>query len=144
MPSYPYTPGAPKPGVGGWLLVLCLLWLIGQPLNLAWAASSGLDSIVIRGASAAAVLLARIAVTAFGIAAGIALLRRQPSAVTLATLALIASTAMYLFVLFTHYLPSNRMPGDEFVYAAGTLVYCAGWIAYLSRSTRVRNTFHGN
>jgi hypothetical protein len=33
------------------------------------------------------------------------------------------------------------MPGDEFLYAAGTLAYYVFWMTYLLRSRRVRHTF---
>ena len=51
-------------GVRGWLLVLCLLLLVWQPLGLALVASSVLDELAIRGLSLALVLLLRLLVAA--------------------------------------------------------------------------------
>ena len=119
--------------MGRLLLVLILLLVAGQPLNLAAAAAAGLDAIAARGLPAILVLLVRIACTAFGVAAGIALWRRQQAAITLAKLSLTASAATETFVLLTHYLPSNRAPGDEIFYVGATLAYYLFWMTYLSR-----------
>src|SRR5206468_2058478 len=101
--------------------------------------SNGLDAISARGLPAVAVLVMRIGVTAFGVAAGIALWRRQQSAVTLAKISLTASAATEIFVLLTHYSPSNRAPGDEFLYVGAALAYYLAWMTYLLRSRRVRH-----
>jgi hypothetical protein len=80
-------------------------------------------------------------VCAFGIAAGLALLRRLPSAVTIAKAALVASAATDLFVYATPYFPSNRLPGDTPIYVAVSLAYHAIWLTYLFTSKRVRDTY---
>jgi hypothetical protein len=128
-------------GVRGWLLVLCALLLIGQPLSLGLAASSMLDVVPMRGLSLALVLTLRLLVTAMGIAAGLALLARRAAAVMLAKVALVASAATDVFVYSTPYYPSNRLPGDTAWFIAGSLVYHGVWLAYLFRSARVRNTY---
>jgi hypothetical protein len=128
-------------GVGGWLLVLCLLLLVWHPLNFAVAAAGALEALPLRGAPLALVLAARLLVTAFGIAAGIALLARRPGAVTLAIIALALSAAADLFVYTTSFMPSNRLPGDTIWYIALSLVYHGAWLLYLVRSARVRNTY---
>ena len=128
-------------GIGGWLLVLCLLLLIWHPLNFAVAAAGALEALPLRGAPLALVLAARLLVTASGIAAGIALLARRPAAVTLAIIALALSAAADLFVYTTSYTPSNRLPGDTIWYIALSLVYHGAWLLYLVRSARVRNTY---
>ena len=48
-----------------------------------------------------------------------------------------------LVVLLTPILPSNRLPGTTLPLAAGLTVYYGAWLAYLSRSRRVRETFGG-
>ena len=111
-------------GVGGWLLVLCALLLAWQPISLGLAASSVLEELPVRGLPLALVLALRLAVTALGIGAGIALLARRAGAVY--------STAYY---------PSNRLPGDTPWYIAASLVYHGMLLGYLFRSTRVRNTY---
>lgn len=133
----PLTPS----GVGGWLLVLCVLLLVWQPISLGLVASGLLDRLFIRGLPLALVLAARVVVTAFGIAAGLALLARRPAAVAMAKASLVASAATDVFVYTTRYVPSNRLPGDTPIVVAASLAYCAIWLAYLFRSKRVRNTY---
>jgi hypothetical protein len=48
---------------------------------------------------------------------------------------------MDLFVYTTPFLPNNRLPGTTPIFVVASLTYYAIWIAYLSRSKRVRNTF---
>ena len=128
-------------GVGGWLLVLCALLLAWQPISLGLAASSVLEELPVRGLPLALVLALRLAVTALGIGAGIALLARRAGAVLLAKTATAASAATDLFVYSTAYYPSNRLPGDTPWYIAASLVYHGMLLGYLFRSTRVRNTY---
>ena len=128
-------------GVRGWLAVLVVLLLVWQPMSLALLASSVVDAVAIRGVSLALVLLLRLAVTAFGIASGIALLGERPYAVAMAQASLIASAAVDLFVYATPYFPNNRLTGDTPFYIAWSLAYSGVWLMYLVRSRRVRNTF---
>lgn len=109
-------------GAGRWLLLLlCLLLIVGQPLSLALIASSLLDAVAARGLPAVLVLLTRVAVTAFGIAAGLALLRGRPAAIAMARISLTASAATDLFVTLTPHFPGNRVPGDEPLHVAVSL-----------------------
>jgi Protein of unknown function (DUF2569) len=133
-------PDSPR-GVGGWLLVLCGLLIVWQPLSLGLVASSVLDALPVRGLPLALVLMARLLVTAFGIAAGLALLSRHPAAPTMARVSLTASAAVDVFVYTTHYFPSHRLPGDTPLFIAVSLTYYLIWVTYLSRSKRVRHTF---
>jgi hypothetical protein len=128
-------------GVRGWLLVVCALLLIWQPLSLGLAASTVLDALPMRGLPLALTLALRLLVTALGIAAGLSLLARRAGAVGLATSAILASAGMDLFVYATPYYPSNRLPGDTAWYVAGSLVYHGVLLGYLLRSHRVRNTY---
>ena len=127
--------------IGGWLLVLCLLLLVWQPISFGLLASGMLNRLSIRGWPFALVLLLRVFVCAFGIAAGLALLRRHPAAVTIAKASLVASAVTDVFVYTTPYFPNNRLPGDTPIVIAISLVYHAIWLAYLFRSKRVRNTY---
>jgi len=133
--------GTGPAGVRGWLLVLCALLLIWQPLSLGLAASTLLDALAMRGLPLALVLTLRLLVTAMGIAAGLALLARRAAAVTLAKVALVASAATDVFVYSTSYYPSNRLPGDTVWFIVASLAYHSVWLAYLVRSARVRNTY---
>ena len=127
--------------IGGWLLLLCRLLIVFHPLSLAVTASSVLNALFVRGAPVAILLLVRLSVVAFGVAAGRALQHLRPDAVALARLALLLSAATDVFVYTTPYFPSNRLPGDTTFYVAASLVYHGAWLAYLARSKRVRQTF---
>ena len=127
--------------VGGWLLLLCRLLVVFHPLSLAVTASSALSALSVRGLPVALILLLRLVVVGFGLAAGRALQRLQPGAVTLAKAALLLSAATDLFIYTTPYLPNNRMPGDTIYYIAASLTYHAAWLLYLFRSRRVRAAF---
>jgi hypothetical protein len=128
-------------GIGGWLLVLCVLLMAWQPLSFGLLASSVLVDLALRGVPLALVLLLRVIVTAFGIAAGLALLSRRAAGVTMAKASLILSAATDVFVYMTPFFPSNRMPGETPFYVAAALAYYTLWLGYLLRSTRVKNTF---
>jgi hypothetical protein len=128
-------------GIGGWLLVLCLLLLVWRPVSSAFVGSQALSALSVRGPSLAVALIVLTLVTAFGVAAGIALLARRGPAVGMAVAALMLSAALDLVIYTTSYFPSNRMPGDEVFYVAASLIYHGAWLAYLFASRRVRNTF---
>jgi len=128
-------------GIGGWLLLLCRLLIVFHPLSLAVTASNVLNAMFVRGASVAIVLVLRLVVVAFGVAAGRALQTLRPDAVRFARLALLMSAATDVFVYTTPFFPSNRLPGDTTYYVAASLAYHGAWLAYLARSKRVRMTF---
>jgi len=128
-------------GIGGWLLLLCRLLIVFHPLSLAVTASNVLNAMFVRGASVAIVLILRLVVVAFGVAAGRALQTLRPDAVRFARLALLMSAATDVFVYTTPFFPSNRLPGDTAYYVAASLAYHGAWLAYLARSKRVRMTF---
>jgi hypothetical protein len=115
-----------------------LLW---QPLSLAVIGSSALNSLSVRGLPLALVLLGRLIVAAFGVAAGLALLQRRPGAVTLTKASLILSAGADVFVCTTPYFPNNRPPGDTTIILVASLLWYALWLAYLIRSKRVREEF---
>jgi hypothetical protein len=128
-------------GIRGWLLGLCFLLIVYQPFSLALDASAALDALPIRGLSLGLILGARLVVAAVGVGAGLALLGRRPAAIALAKGSLVLSAAMDLFVYATPYSPSNRTPGTTPYFAAASLTFYGGWLAYLIRSKRVRATF---
>ena len=127
--------------VRGWLLLLCRLLVVFHPLSLAVTASGALGALSVRGTAVASILIFRLVVVGFGMAAGRALQHVQPGAVTLAKAALLASAATDVFVYTTPYFPNNRAPGDTPLYVAATLAYHGAWLLYLARSTRVRATY---
>ena len=130
---------APPPR--GWLLVFCLLLLVWQPVSLGLTASGVLDSLAVRGLPLALVLMMRVLVAAFGIAAGLALLGRRPGAVTMAKVSLGASAATDVFVYTTPFFPKNRPPGDTALFVGASLAYYGVWMIYLFRSKRVKEMF---
>ncbi len=127
--------------VGGWLLILSRVLVVLHPLSLAVTAAGALGALAVRGAPVALILVLRLGVVGFGMAAGRALQNLQPNAVTLAKAALLLSAATDVFVYSTPYFPNNRLPGDTLYYIAASLAYHAGWLLYLARSTRVRATY---
>ena len=128
-------------GVGGWLLLLCLLLLVGQPINLAIGAARALGALPMRGLPLALVVLGQLVVAGIGVGAGLALLGCRRGAATFAKWSLLLSAGMDLFVYTTPFLPNNRFPGTTPFFVIASLAYYGIWIAYLSRSRRVRNTF---
>src|SRR3990172_7617489 len=78
-------------GVGGWLLLLCLLLLVGQPTNLAIGAARALGSLPMRGLPLALVVLGQLMVAGIGVAAGLALLGCRRGAATFAKGSLLLS-----------------------------------------------------
>jgi hypothetical protein len=128
-------------GVGGWLALLCLLLLVWQPLTLALSTARSLGSLAFRGLPMATVVLAQLVVAGIGVAAGLALMGTHRGAATFARRSLALSAAMDVFVYTTPFLPNNRRPGTTPLFVLASLAYYAIWIAYLSRSKRVRRTF---
>ncbi len=127
--------------VGGWLLILCRLLLVYQPVSLALSVSTALASLPTRGPKLLVAVAARLLVTAVCVAAGLALTNLTPGAVRLAKSALVLSAACDVFILTTSFYPNNRPPGDTPFYVAATLAYHGVWFSYLVRSARVRRTF---
>ena len=128
-------------GVGGWLLLLCLLLLVGQPINLAIGAARALGSLQMRGLPLALTMMGQLMVAGIGVGAGLALLGRRRGAATFAKGSLLLSAGTDLFVYSTPFVPNNRLPGTTPIFVIASLTYYAIWIAYLSLSKRVRNTF---
>ena len=120
---------------------MCRLLIVFHPLALAVTASNALGSLSARGTPVALILILRLVVVGFGMAAGRALQQVQPGAVALARAALLASAATDVFVYTTPYFPNNRVPGDTPLYVAATLAYHGAWLLYLARSKRVRATW---
>lgn len=125
----------------GWLLLLCLLLLVWQPIDLSLTTAGRLEDLSLRGPGFAFVLLARLFAAALGIAAGLSLLQRKPGAVTIARTSLVFSAAVDVLVYATPWYPNNRPPGDATIVLVASLAYYALWLAYLSRSKRVAAIF---
>jgi hypothetical protein len=126
--------------IRGWLLLLCGVLLVWQPAEFAVAATIAIEAVRVRGVAVLVVLLARLVVTAFGAAAGFAILRRRQAAIRMAIAALLAAAAVDAFVELTSFFPSNRVPGDAPIYAVALAAFYTGWALYVARSSRVRRT----
>jgi hypothetical protein len=124
----------------GWLLILCVFLAIWQPVSLAFAASNALAALPIRGWPLALLLAVRLIVTAFGVAAALAIYHRHPGASTMAAASLVLSACVDLFVYTTPYFPNHRLPGDTKWYIAWSFLWHGVWLAYLYQSARVRRT----
>jgi hypothetical protein len=110
-------------GIGGWLLMFCLLLLAWQPISLALVASSALDALAVRGAPVGLVLMIRLSRQDWE-------LRR----------AWRCSRAALRRPHWRRSLLAHQ-PGDTELVLAASLAYYASWLAYLFWSKRVRNTF---
>jgi len=115
--------------------VLAAILAVWEPLNLALFVAPALTTIALRGAATAVFLSARIVVAGFGVAAGISLWRDQPHARGLAAAALILSTIAGAITFTTTLLPTNVVPGDQWLYLAVIVAFNGGWLAYLASPT---------
>ena len=127
-------------GVKGWLLVFCLFLLAWQPVSLALRAASVLDALPLRGLPLALLVAARVLVTSFGIAAGIAIVRRAAGALAMARTSLALSAATDVIAYATPYWPNNGPPDEASLVIVLALIHYTAWMTYLLRSRRVRHT----
>jgi hypothetical protein len=111
------------------------------PTTQAIKGSNGLAGVALLDAALRYASAGFAVIAAVGVAAGLALWGRRPAAVVLAKGSLVLSAAMDLFVYATPYAPSNRTPGTTPYFAAASLIFYGGWLAYLIGSKRVRATF---
>jgi chromate transport protein ChrA len=116
-------------------LILAGLLLIWQPFSLAMTMSGLLDQLSARGTGLALILLIRLVAAGLGIAAGLAIFRRQSGAVTIAKASLVFSALVDIVVYATPYSPNNRPPGDATIILVASLLYYAGWFIYLTRAS---------
>lgn len=135
------TAHSPQSGIRGWLLVLCLLLAVWEPASLAMVAASRVASMATGDAASTVVLAARLFVTAVGVAAGIALWRRQPPAVALARAALVLSGLEGVARIASRYGASTAPPGTRLPLALFVVAYTAAWLVYLQKSKRVKATY---
>ena len=96
--SSPATSGSGCPLAAGARPISATLY---QPIIVGLLTSRTVDSLAIRGREVLLLLLVRVLVTAFGVAAGLALRRRHARAVGLAKVSLLLSGATELFIVLT-------------------------------------------
>ena len=121
----------------GWLLVLCLLLSVWEPLNLALSASSSIDAITLGQPGRTAFLAFRIVVAGIGVAAGIAIWHGRAHGLMLAktTLGLSAASSIIRYAWF----PGNVPPNSRLPLALLLVGVNAAWYAYLVRSRKVKS-----
>ena len=135
---------APHPetrGPQGWILLLCVLLIVWEPTALALRIAALIPTIGSRGPLDILVMVWRVVLMGIGMAAGVALWRRETAGVTLARafLLLSAATAIVSFETGTELV--SLPPIERRAMLTAILIYNAVWYAYLSRSQRVREAY---
>lgn len=125
----------------GWLRLLAALLTVGEPLGVASMAARLVPTLGVRGGAVALLPVARVLVTGFGVAAGLAIVWRRPHATRLAALALVLLASATLGSLLTPILPSDLPPDMTALAAAAVVTYYGAWLAYVRLSSRVRRLF---
>jgi len=125
-----------------WLLLLCAVLMLWQPLNFAAEASSSLTTLGMRGVFGAVELVVHGAVAAVSFAAGWALWQSAPGGPKLARVAVIAMAIVGVQSLYSTALPSNVFPSDRLPLAILTVAHSAVWLAFLRRSARIHDIEH--
>jgi hypothetical protein len=113
--------------------LVALLLLVWAPLQYALRASAGLSALDVRGWPLGLFLVAHLAVTAFGFAAGRALLDRGAGAKAFAMVAFALAAVVDAFYYATSIFPSGLPPGDAPIYLSIALALHATAIAVLVR-----------
>jgi hypothetical protein len=141
-------------GVKGWLFLFCVLLTIFDPLVIVvtlfvvsdgMAARQDLGSEMFRLILVTGVL--KIGLAVFSLYTGVSLWRRASRAVTLARAYLTAIGLSSVAFLFLPVLLGNKMTtaealsGENVLNVILTVLYVLLWLAYLSRSKRVRATY---
>jgi hypothetical protein len=125
-----------------WLLLLCGVLMLWQPLNFAAEASASITTLGMRGVFGAVELVVHGAVAALSVAAGWALWQSNPGGPKLARVAVIAIAVVGVQSLYKTALPSNVFPADRLPLAILTVAHSAAWLVYLWRSARIHALEH--
>lgn len=123
---------------GGWLMVLCVLLFVREPLRFARELTASLDTLGMRGVPALVELTAHAVAAIVTVAAAWGLWIRHPQSPALAGVAVAASAAVTVQSLFWTSLPGSAVPGEKLPLSIVAIAHAAGWIAYLRYSRRVR------
>src|SRR4051794_4915946 len=97
----------------GWIILLCAVLLVWQPLSFAVEASTAFPTLGMRGAAGTVELAAHALVAALSVAAGWALWQASPAGPMLARIAVIAGALGGVQSLYWSVLPSNVFPSDR-------------------------------
>jgi hypothetical protein len=121
-----------------WIILLCAVLLVWQPLSFAVEASTALPTLGMRGLPGALELGAHAIVAALSVAAGWAMWQSSPAGPGLARVAVLAAAAGGVQTLYWSVLPSEVFPSDRLPLTIAVLMHAAVWLVYLNRSKRVR------
>jgi hypothetical protein len=111
------------------------------PVSFGIEASGALSRVAAYGAPAVVLLLYRVCVAGLGIAAGHALWSRRPAGPTLARAWLVLDAVASTATAMTPYFPRDRLPGTKWPLLGLLVAFNLGWLVYLARSRRVRETY---
>lgn len=110
--------------------LLAFLLVVWAPLQLSLTAAALLNSLADRGWPALVVLVVRLAVTGFGVAAGRALWSQRRGAITLARWATGLSLAAVVVTVTTSIWPTPLPPGVRGPAAIATVAWHALWFLW--------------
>jgi len=113
--------------------LLAFVLVVWAPLNLSVSAAALLDSLADRGWRAIVLLVVRLAVTGFGVAAGRALWSQSRGAFTLARWATGLSLGVALVTATTSIWPTQLPPGLREPVAIATVAWHALWFLWTLR-----------
>ena len=113
--------------------LLAILLVLLAPLHLALTAAALLDSLADRGWPAIVLLVVRLAVTGFGVAAGRALWTNRRGAIGLARWATGLSLCAVVVTATTSIWPAPLPPGIRGPAAAATVAWHAVWFLWTLR-----------
>ena len=115
--------------------LLAFLLVVWAPLNLSITAAALLNSLADRGWPAIVLLVVRLAVTGFGVAAGRALWNQRRGAVALARWATGLSLGAVLVTTTTSIWPRPLPPGVREPVAIATVTWHALWFLWTLRQS---------
>jgi hypothetical protein len=110
------------------------LLVVVEPITLAFAASSAIESLVDRGPASVAFLAARLAITGLGMAAGIRLWQRRPGGIVLARWSYGLQLAATVVAHATRLWPSTLAPGIAGPAFAMGVAWYSLWLGWSLRT----------
>ena len=117
--------------------LLAFLLVVFAPLQLALTAAARLDSLTDRGWPAIALLVVRLAVTGFGVAAGRALWHGRPGAMGMARWATGMSLGVVLVTATTSIWPAPLPPGIRGPATIANVTWHALWFVWTLRQREI-------
>ena len=110
--------------------IVAALLVVAEPITLAFAASSAIESLVDRGPASVVFLVARLAITGLGMAAGIRLWQQRPGGIVLARWSYGLQLAATVVAHTTRLWPSTLPPGLAGPAFAAGLIWYGAWFAW--------------